>query len=366
MALFKNFSIKFPLKLSTTLSAWILITVIQIVNQLVNHIAAGYDYDFSYRYVITKSLINNGSWVLLLPLISFSLEKFRGMINPFRLNSLFFGLLFLVVPLIHRSVSLLLYNFAFAISSGHLRSFFGPNNLSELLGGYFLSILEMVVVLAVLITLDYQKKLANKEKDLVSAQLQALRMQLHPHFLFNTLHSISSMMDINIKEAQKMITRVGDMFRTLLERDEKNFVTLAEEMSFIKNYLELEHIRFQDRLKLNIAIEAEDNTLMPSMILQPVIENSIKYGVNMQAADSYIDICIKKLTSNGKSERLLLSVVNGSKTPLKKTKNNGFGISHKNIKRRLAQSYNSNYECRFRMLDEYTYESEIIIPLNYD
>ena len=340
--------------------------MIQVVGEFVNHLAAGFNYDFSYGFVTIKSLINNGIWVILMPLIYFCVEKSRPLVKPFQWVSIFYLLSFLLIPLLHRSASLILYNLFFSLRSGYVRSFFGSNNLTELTGGYFLSILEMGVVVAILMTMEFQRKLANKEKDLVSAQLHALRMQLQPHFLFNTLHSISSMMDVDSKEAQRMITRVGDMFRTLLERNEKNFVTLAEEMSFIKNYLELEQIRFQDRLKLHIAIDVEDNVLLPSMILQPIVENSIKHGVNRQADESFIDIQIKKHTPNNHSAMLLLSVVNGSKSPLQNTNSNGFGISQSNIKRRLAQSYSDNFECRFGRIDKYHYQSEIIIPLNYD
>lgn len=354
-----------PIQLAYIWMLALLVTAMQVINQYLLHVSAAYDYAFSYGFVTIKSLINNASWVVLLPLVYEAVERFRAGIKPFQLRSLLFALLLIGIPLMHRSISLFLYNYAFSFKSGHIRSFLGPNNLTDLSGGYFLSVVEMVVVVAVMLAMDYQKRLANKEKDLARAQLNALKMQLHPHFLFNTLHSISSMIDLDTKEAQRMITRVGDLFRALLEREEKDLVTLGEEMSFVQNYLQLEHIRFQDRLKLNIRIEAANNALVPSMILQPIIENCIKYGVSKQAEGSYIDIHIRTQPLENKSEMLLIRVVNGSESPLATT-NNGFGVGQKNVVRRLAQSYQDQFECSFERVDPYTYQSTLLIPLQYD
>jgi two-component system, LytTR family, sensor kinase len=118
------------------------------------------------------------------------------------------------------------------------------------------------------------------ESQLVSAQLQALKMQLHPHFLFNTLHSISALIHKDIDAADRMIARLGDFLRLTLDNVSTQEVTLEKELQFLTGYLEIERIRFHDRLKINF--EIDPNTLdlyVPNLILQPIVENAIRHGI---------------------------------------------------------------------------------------
>ncbi|WP_420581519.1 sensor histidine kinase [Reichenbachiella sp.] len=245
-----------------------------------------------------------------------------------------------------------------------MRDFFGDNNRSELITGFFTSLIEGVVIIGIFMAIDYQKKLVNKERDLAKAQLDALKMQLHPHFIFNTLHSISSMIDIDVKKAQRMITKVGDLLRSMLVNDEVEFVTLKQEIDFIRNYLELEQIRFQDRMEVDF--EIDENLIqckVPSLILQPLVENCIKHGVSKSTGLSNISVSAMTY-QNGSPEPWLKLVINNFDNDGLNAKDQvGFGIGLQNVKKRLEQDYQENYFCEFRKVDDQQFKSEIRIPL---
>jgi LytS/YehU family sensor histidine kinase len=105
-------------------------------------------------------------------------------------------------------------------------------------------------------------------------------MQLHPHFLFNTLNAISALIRESPDEADEMVSRLGDLLRMTLETAGLQEVTFKKELEFLQHYLDIEQTRFQDRLKVEMAIEPETlDGLVPSMILQPLVENSVRHGV---------------------------------------------------------------------------------------
>ena len=136
------------------------------------------------------------------------------------------------------------------------------------------------VTLKIWNTTRLEMKLAEQEMLVVRSRLDALSNQINPHFLFNTLNSISSLIRTNPNTARTMVIKLSHILRKLLHGHE-NFVPLREELEFIDNYLDIEVMRF-GRDKLLIEKEVESNTLgvmIPSMILQPIIENSIKHGI---------------------------------------------------------------------------------------
>ena len=134
------------------------------------------------------------------------------------------------------------------------------------------------------------------EAQLAQAQLQALKMQLHPHFLFNTLHSISALIHKNADAADKMIARLGDFLRLTLENSGAQEVSLQEELEFLKCYLEIERIRFQDRLTVHMEIEPQTlDARLPNLILQPIVENAIRHGISPRTSAGRIEIEARRL-----------------------------------------------------------------------
>jgi len=145
---------------------------------------------------------------------------------------------------------------------------------------------------------DYNRKFREREAQaaeltsrLAQAQLQALRMQLNPHFLFNTLNAISALMLKDVNAANKMISRLGDLLRLALENTDRQEVPLQQEIEFLRRYLEIEQIRFGDRLQLKM--DVDPSTLaaaVPHLILQPLVENAIRYAVEPQEAAGQIEL----------------------------------------------------------------------------
>jgi two-component system, LytTR family, sensor kinase len=135
--------------------------------------------------------------------------------------------------------------------------------------------------------LDYYSKAqeravaaAQLETALAEAQLQALQRQLHPHFLFNTLHTISALMHRDTEEADAMLARLSDLLRLTLDRLGVQQVPLKEELEFLEKYLEIERTRFGDRLTVDMQIDPETlDVCVPNLILQPLVENAIRHGI---------------------------------------------------------------------------------------
>lgn len=130
-------------------------------------------------------------------------------------------------------------------------------------------------------TLRLQEQASRLQSQLADARLQALRMQINPHFLFNTLHAVSSLVERDPRGVRRMIARLSELLRYTFETGNKHEVPLVEEMRFLEGYLEIQRIRFQGRLEVieEVAPQALD-ALVPNLILQPLVENAVKHGVS--------------------------------------------------------------------------------------
>ena len=127
---------------------------------------------------------------------------------------------------------------------------------------------------------DRQLRATELESLLHQAQLEALRSQLNPHFLFNTLHSIAELVHSNPRLAEQLIVRLGELLRQVLQSSSRQELTLAEELDFIRGYVEIEQMRLGERLRVIWDIEPEAlDSRVPSLILQPLVENAIQHGI---------------------------------------------------------------------------------------
>ncbi|MCI0642413.1 MAG: histidine kinase [Gemmataceae bacterium] len=153
-------------------------------------------------------------------------------------------------------------------------------------------------ILAVSHVLQYYRRFREREirssqleAKLAQTQLQILKMQLHPHFLFNTLNAISALIHQDVELADRMIARLGDLLRATLENASKQEVPLKEELDFIEPYLEIEKARLGDRLNVKMSIDpAALGAQVPNLILQPLVENAIRHGIAARAEPGRIDI----------------------------------------------------------------------------
>ncbi|HEY0875941.1 MAG TPA: histidine kinase [Vicinamibacterales bacterium] len=132
---------------------------------------------------------------------------------------------------------------------------------------------------------------AQLQTSLVEARLRTLQAELHPHFLFNTLHAISTLVHTNPESADRMISRLSDLLRLTFDRSDAPRVPLQEELEFLQKYLEIEQTRFQDRLTVHYEIDpATLDAEVPRLILQPIVENAIKHGVSKRSGPGIVQV----------------------------------------------------------------------------
>ncbi len=187
-------------------------------------------------------------------------------------------------------------------------------------------------------------KAALLETRLVEARLKTLEAELHPHFLFNTLHAISTLVHRDPESADRMISRLSDLLRITFDRTGEPKVSLKEEIEFLQKYLDIEQTRFQDRLAVNVTIEPEAlDGEVPRMILQPLVENAIKHGIAGRHGGNQIEIAAGR-----DGDRLWMQVRdNGAGLQVRTLKALRTGVGLSNTRARLDCLYGRHYRLEF-------------------
>ena len=209
------------------------------------------------------------------------------------------------------------------------------------------------------LTNELQVANAQLETRLVRASLDALKMQLHPHFLFNTLNSITSLIrNHRTREAEDIVAGLGELLRRSLDHRQEAMETMEEALVFLRRYFDIECIRFQDRLKVEYDIEPQClPALVPSLVLQPLVENAMKHGISRDAAARLL-----RISAARDGSRLILTVYNDG-PPLPKddaTLSNGIGLQ--NTTARLQMLYGDEARLRLRDQPPHGVRAEIILP----
>lgn len=183
---------------------------------------------------------------------------------------------------------------------------------------------------------EQERRLAAVREEALSAQMRALRYQVNPHFLFNTLNSIAGLIEEgSATRAEKMLLSLSTFLRTTLTLDPFNDVPLADELALQEEYLAIEHQRFSDRMDFHIDISPETGSaLVPSLILQPLVENAIKHGVGQMTGKTSITLMAKC-----ESGRLKLSVENDMPPDAVSGRIPGMGIGLKNVAERIRARF---------------------------
>jgi two-component system, LytTR family, sensor kinase len=245
---------------------------------------------------------------------------------------------------------------------------FWPRFLSRLQGSLGADLLVYGAVVGFCYAIDYYRKYREREfvatqleAQLAQAQLESLRMQLHPHFLFNTLNGIVGLVRDNKNQAAiTMLVGLSDLLRHALEHSDQQEVELREELSFIQLYLKIQQMRFSDRLEIKVDVEPITmKALVPNLILQPLLENALRHGIGRSTEAGAIGIAAK--TQNG---FLLITVSdNGAGLPSNWQLKTSSGIGLANTAARLQQLYGDNHRFDIHNRDERGVEVEIVMPL---
>jgi two-component system LytT family sensor kinase len=207
---------------------------------------------------------------------------------------------------------------------------------------------------------DREMRAVQLQAQLTQAQLQALKMQLHPHFLFNTFNTISSLMHRSVDEADRVLAVLGDLMRYSLQNVGVQEVTLSEELEFLKHYLEIEHARFGDRLKVKFDVDPEViDEKLPNLILQPLVENSIRYAVAPRANGGSIEISARR-----DHRTLQIKIVDdGPGLPPGFTLQTSKGIGLRNSASRMEQIYGKEQKFELANLSPNGLQITIVLPL---
>lgn len=199
------------------------------------------------------------------------------------------------------------------------------------------------------------------ESELVQARMRALRSQLHPHFLFNALNSVSTLMYRDVKAADDMLAGIGDLLRVLIKDSDRTLITLEEEMEFIDMYLQVEKIRHGDSLQVSLQRPPElDRVMVPALVLQPIVENAIKHGISVSAGSG--EIAVSASAYNG---RLLLTTSDNGPGFASGDSVSGDGVGIANLRARLAQLYGEDQRLTITSSPAGA-QVEIEIPLRFE
>jgi len=183
------------------------------------------------------------------------------------------------------------------------------------------------------------------EAQLTEARLKALRMQLNPHFLFNTLHAVSTLVDRDPAGVRRMIARLSELLRHVLDEEAPQEVPLSQELDFLDDYFEIQSIRFQGRLDTDIDVPADlHDAQVPNLILQPVVENAIKHGASQVRGVGRIEV-------RGRRENdMLVLMIRDNGPGLPEAQEDGFGL--RNVRARLEGLYGENQALRMETAEE--------------
>src|SRR5271170_6882507 len=195
---------------------------------------------------------------------------------------------------------------------------------------------------------------AEYQQALAASELDALKMQLHPHFLFNTLHGISTLIDSDGETAKVMIVKLSRLLRAALKGSGSDLIPLREELDFIREYLDLETMRFGTRLRVDWSIDPSTGAmLVPQLILQPLVENAIRHGISSSRDNGWVEV-----TSRRRKNAVELQIRNS----VGPGKPKGMGLGLHNTAARLKHLYSGEGTLSFAVSDGGTATATLVLP----
>ena len=208
---------------------------------------------------------------------------------------------------------------------------------------------------------QYLKRLQSEEREryeyqqaLAASELQALKMQIQPHFLFNTLHGIATLVDVDAQKARSMILKLSNLLRAALDGGSYDLIPLESELKFVREYLDIEKMRLGNRLEIHWLASLEaSGWLVPQMILLPLVENAIRHGIAPSREGGWLEI--RARAHNRILHIDVRNTVGGNGS-------NGSGLGLRNVEARLKYLYAGNASLRFTMAEDGTATANLILP----
>lgn len=306
-------------------------------------IEAGTKTQYSLKWHIPFNLFYWWCWLLFFPAIYWSAQK----VNSEQLKSLYWLMFYLAVPfflvLLHQIIAAVTISVALDIPD--------LNSLlyKRIVRNYWVWV-DIFIYYTIMIGMNLftyknkneedELKISQLRAQLINSQLDALKSQLHPHFLFNTLNTISTLiLKGDNSESERMLSLLKNLLHTTITSSDRQRITLEDELRFINHYLDIEKIRFKDKLEVFINVPDDlRQASVPNFILQPIIENAIHHAIAQRISNGSIEI---KAESRNGNLRLIVED-NGPGLNQDTLSNKKHGVGFKNTKERLAHLYDSN------------------------
>lgn len=328
-----------------------------------------YDY-FNWTEAIAIPFVNYTLWALLAPLVYnlmllFPLKK--GLSKKTGLYHLVFSIILAFIHevfsnMMYISIILLAYPIENVENFLLLRMNTIPAAIADRMIEYWLILGAFMAFYYFQQYKDREVQMVVMENELSNAQLKALRNQLQPHFLFNSLNTVSALMSSNVQSAQKVLAKLATLLRTMLDQEQKNFIPLQDEVEYLKNYLFIEQTRFMDRLTVKYELQPESlKAVVPNLILQPLVENAVKHGFSNSTENG--TIVIKSYLKNDDLHLFVEDDGVGCNNCDSLLENAGIGLN--NTYQRLSQIYKKNFSFKLDSEKGKGFKVHIIIPISY-
>jgi two-component system, LytTR family, sensor kinase len=252
----------------------------------------------SLRTALVRWLLCAYAWAVLTPLVMWLSRRFPiGASRPWRALGVH-----VLAAFAFSVAGMLLYTLGEQALDPSGAFFTRDAFASLFVGGLHIDLLIYATLVGVLHALEHQRRhrerelgAAQLEAALARAELSALRQQLHPHFLFNTLNSIAVLMEEDARAARKMLVHLSELLRMMLRGDRAQEVSVKDEIELLESYLEIERMRFQDRLEIRLDVDPETlDARVPDLVLQPLVENAIKHGVVPRPSGGRVAVSVQK------------------------------------------------------------------------
>ncbi len=332
-------------------AGWFFIVRVSEYYALRTDLGRGVTWAGSLRY----TLVELGFWAIMTPMIAWSAQKFPLERPRLGKSAVILILLNVIIELLYSSYRVQLHHFVYPDFPA--RSFWRQSQ-ALLIDNSFIVAWFFWAVIGIHHAIKSARRSQEREQELIRAQLELLKGQLQPHFLFNTLNSISWLMREDVEAADNMMTSLGELLRTTLSVPATEEVTLRQELNMLELYLAIERARFQDRLK--VSVHADPETLdcsVPCLLLQPIVENAVRHGVGRLNGPGYVEV---RATRQG-NELLLRILDDGPGISSESTWREGIGLA--NTRARLEKHYRELQSFHYGNRNEGGLIVEIRIPL---